>query len=681
MQKIFVSIGSFVLAAAVLMGPADLAHAQVTEEKAESVEVLITASRFRESELDTPAHVSIISGEEIMASGKQSLAGVLENLAGVNFKSYAGPSQAQIDMRGFGENSHGRVLVMVDGRRLNSQDMQGIQWLSIPLESIERVEVVRGGNSVLYGNHAVGGVVNVVTKDSEEEYEFASTIDFGSYYSDDFENGLFSSQRLRFGTKQGAADGALTFAHSSNEGHRERTDSRSVNTRLDGGLDMTDIIRAELDLGYDWTTYEMPGWLYESQYESDPSIANDDADETEEHAIISYLSLQWFPFYNTEVNLDGGYKYQALAFDKESWTSYTDRVYNTIEASPKLTVEGETANLPWTLVTGIDTYYSAADIAKFSDKKRENKDFTSHLKLATLGAYFRPALNISRTVKLEGGLRYERAQISGKKDTEDIDERDTHQAFVYDGAFLLRPVEEAKLYARGGTLFRYPFTDEQASVMGLDDGFNDNLDPETGVNAEVGGALSIENRLSLHADGYYLLMDDEIAWYDPDGFGGTPGKNINQDKTRRWGADIAIEATLHRKAGVYCSYGLVDARFAQGDNEGNKIPLVSAHSLDAGIDLSPIEGLRISPQTRFRSEAYKSGDNDNDQDPIESYWLFDIELSYSPGAPTGEMIIKLKAENLFDEVYASFATDDSWNGNVYYPAPGRSVSLVASYSY
>ena len=192
----------------------------------DSVDVVITAGRTEEAEMKTPAHVTVISGKEIMASGEQSLVGVLEGLAGINFTSYAGPEQAQIDMRGFGENSHGRVLVMVDGRRINSQDMQGIQWLSIPLESIERVEVVRGSSSVLYGNHSVGGVINVITKDSENETEFASTIDFGSYYSDEFENGVFSSQRLRFGTDQGPTDGAVTFAHSTNEGYRDRMANR-----------------------------------------------------------------------------------------------------------------------------------------------------------------------------------------------------------------------------------------------------------------------------------------------------------------------------------------------------------------------------------------------------------------------------------------------------------------------
>ncbi len=685
LRKVKEPSGRFIAVSALLLFSAGGLTAQEGEgagtssapsEAGDGVEVVVTAGRTKESELDTPAHVTIISGEEIMASGEQSLVGVLDDLAGVNFTSYAGPEKAQIDMRGFGENSHGRVLVMVDGRRLNSQDMAGIQWLSIPLESIERVEVVRGGSSVLYGNHAVGGVVNVVTKDSEEEYEFASTIDFGSYYSNDFENGVFSSQRLRFGTRQGPVDGAISFAHSSNEGYRERTATRSVNTHADGGWNATDIIRVELDIGYDWTTYEMPGSLPEAQYESDPSVANNDADEAEEHSLNTALSLQWFPLYNTEVTLNGGYRYQAKEIDMESYPSYTDRIYHSLEGSPKLTVEGETASLPWKVVTGADVYYSDATIVKYTDKKRTDKDFTASLDLTSLGGYVRPSVEVTRRLRIEGGIRYDYAHIAGKNDKSDVDDSAPHHAVVYDGALLFRPVDGLKLYAKGGTLFRYPFTDEQAVVNygTASDGFNTDLDPETGINAEAGGTLSLEELLTLRANGYFLEMEDEIA------YSMTTFQNENLDKTRRWGADVELDAQLHRMLGLTASYGFVDARFEAGDNEGNRIPLVPAHSVDAGLTIKPISTLRIKPEASFRSEAYKSGDEANEFDPIEQYWLFNLELSYAPQLAAGDMQVKLKIDNMLDELYSTFATDYGF-GSSYYPGAGRSVSLLASYSY
>jgi len=686
-KPIFIRTGAAVFTLLLLLTTglgAQQTHQQVgrlADSDSDGVDVIVTTARTEESELSTPAHITVITAKEIQESCEQSLVGILDKLAGVNFTSYSGPQQAQIDMRGFGENSHGRVLVMVDGRRLNSQDMSGIQWLSIPLESIERVEVVHGSNSVMYGNHAVGGVVNIITKEGTERTEFASTIDFGAYNSDKSQNGLFSSQRIRYGTNQGATDGSVTFAHSTNEGHRERTESRSVNTLLNGGWDITEILRAEADFGYQWNTYQMPGALTEAEYESDPSQATNDADDAEEHELSTFLSLEWFPFYNTEVSLDGGYRYQFVAFDKESWGQYSDRAYHTLEASPKIVTEGSTGNFPWQLVTGFDVYHSNQDIVQFSDKDRTNKNFSSKLRLTSFGAYLKPRLNLSEEVKAELGLRYEGAFLEGRKDSADIDERDFHQAFVYDGALNYRPTKSIKVFAKGGTLFRYPFTDEQAAVAGFDDGFSSDLDPEKGVTAEIGSRLSLGQIISIHLSGYFLQMEDEIAWYDPDGFGGTPGKNINQDKTRRWGVDAEAEAQLLRLIDLTAAYSFIDARFVEGDNKEKKIPLVPTHSADMQLSIRPIDSLSISPAASYRSEAYKSGDEANNQDPIEQYWLFNLELSYAPDVGMGNMQIKVKAKNLLDEQYASFASYDSFNGDTYYPAPGRSLSISASYSY
>jgi len=653
---------------------------RLADTDSEGVDVIVTAARTEESELSTPAHITVITGQDIMESGEQSLVGILDKLPGINFTSYSGPQQAQVDMRGFGENSHGRVLVMVDGRRLNSQDMSGIQWLSIPLESIERVEVVHGSNSVMYGNHAVGGVVNIITKDSTERAEFSATIDFGSYYSDYSQNSLFSSERIRYGTNQGVTDGSVTFAHSTNEGHRERTESRSVNTLLNGGWNITEILRAEADFGYQWNTYQMPGALTEAQYESNPSQAANDADDAEEHDLSTFLSMEWFPFYNTEVSLDGGYRYQAAAYDTPSdWTPhYTDRVYHTFEASPKVVVEGYDNFIPWRIISGFDFYQSNQKIVEFSDKDRTSKNFTSKLSLASYGAYLKSIVDLSEQTMLETGIRYEGAKITADKDTSEssIDGNDLHQAFVYDGAFNYRPLENLKIYVKGGTLFRYPFTDEQAAVAGYDDGFNPDLKPEQGVNAEFGSNIVLNKLLDLSLNAYFLQMEDEIAWHDPDGFGGTPGQNINQDKTRRLGVDTEIESQLHKMLTLSVGYSFIDARFVEGVNEDKTVPLVPTHTGNAVLTIQPIREFSLSTAVQYTGEQYQSGDNSNSMDTIGEYWGFDLEASYTPSTPTGEMKIKVKAENILDVLYPTYATYDT-----FYPAPGRSISISASYSY
>ena len=67
-------------------------------------------------------------------------------------------------MGGFGENGYGRTLILVNGRAVNRPDMAGVNWQLIPLESVKRIEVVKGAMSSLYGDQAVAGVINIITE-------------------------------------------------------------------------------------------------------------------------------------------------------------------------------------------------------------------------------------------------------------------------------------------------------------------------------------------------------------------------------------------------------------------------------------------------------------------------------------------------------------------------------------
>jgi iron complex outermembrane recepter protein len=153
-----------------------------TQDEQSDIEVIVTASRVEEPAEEVAAFVSVITAEELSASGQTTLVEALDGLAGIHFRSSSGnAAQAEISMRGFGENSHGRVLVLVDGRRLNRPDLASINWLEIPVENIERIEVVRGGSSILYGDAAVAGVINIITKKGASGFDVAVSGQYGSF--------------------------------------------------------------------------------------------------------------------------------------------------------------------------------------------------------------------------------------------------------------------------------------------------------------------------------------------------------------------------------------------------------------------------------------------------------------------------------------------------------------------
>ena len=114
------------------------------------------------------ASTSSITAEDIGHSPAQNLPDILAQQAGIQTQhlfSATNGSLDGVDLRGFGVFAPSNVLILVNGRRFQDFDLQGFDFSSIPLNSIERIEITRGNSgTVLYGDGAIGGVINIVTK-------------------------------------------------------------------------------------------------------------------------------------------------------------------------------------------------------------------------------------------------------------------------------------------------------------------------------------------------------------------------------------------------------------------------------------------------------------------------------------------------------------------------------------
>jgi iron complex outermembrane recepter protein len=126
--------------------------------------IVVTPSRFAESDGVRPANVTVISRRDIEDNPATTLPAILADYAGIAARDLFGnnASNSTVDIRGFGAAAGQNTLVLVDGRRLNDVDLSGVMWSAIPLSAIERIEIVRGGASVLHGAGAVGGVINII---------------------------------------------------------------------------------------------------------------------------------------------------------------------------------------------------------------------------------------------------------------------------------------------------------------------------------------------------------------------------------------------------------------------------------------------------------------------------------------------------------------------------------------
>ena len=134
-----------------------------TEEVFE--ETVVTASKTAQSPLDAPNSTSIITEQDIRLSGIVKIPELLRRLAGVDAMEVTG-SQTEVSLRGFNQRLSNKVLVLVNGRSVYADILGATLWggLTIGVEDIERIEVVRGPGSALYGADAFNGVINIITK-------------------------------------------------------------------------------------------------------------------------------------------------------------------------------------------------------------------------------------------------------------------------------------------------------------------------------------------------------------------------------------------------------------------------------------------------------------------------------------------------------------------------------------
>jgi len=131
-------------------------------------QVVVTATKTEKSIKEVSSSVSVITEEMMKNSNAKNVADLLTMLPGVKIQSTGNlGGDRGISMRGInGGPGSQKVLLLLDGRPANSAYESGINWNTVPLENIERIEVIRGPVSALYGANAITGVVNIITKKS-----------------------------------------------------------------------------------------------------------------------------------------------------------------------------------------------------------------------------------------------------------------------------------------------------------------------------------------------------------------------------------------------------------------------------------------------------------------------------------------------------------------------------------
>lgn len=633
-------------------------------------EVVVTATRDKQEIRKTPANVTVITAEEIEKSGATTLVEVLENIEGVQFRSYSGnSSQALLDLRGFGgDNPFGKTLILLDGRRLNRPDMSPASWMQVPINNIERIEIIRGASSVLYGDAAIGGVINIITKRGKGALQANVALTAGSYNFHDEKVGISGSAgKLSYSVN---GENQFTF------GYRDRSKFAFSGAGFNLGYDASSFLAISLDGTLAKTGMDMPGGLTKLQMDQNPRQIqtghnNDDATEDYQN-LHGQINVVLGNFGRLDTDFYYGNKAMKNNFASYYWPDqYNSSDIQTYGITPKYVLEKAIGGHNNKLITGFDYYHETLTMEKFSDKERTNKIDTTNFEKNTLGFYLRDEFNILPGLILAGGYRIESAEYKGTSlFSPDLNKEKKHQAEAWETSLTYLIGQKSKVYAKYASVYRYPFLDEQASFYGsgLSNAFNMNIEKEKGKSYEVGTSVYPLNNLKLGLTLYRIDMEDEIS-ADP-----VTWSLSNLDKTSHTGLEFNVN---YLQKGFFTFTGNVTyqkAIFEAGLNKDREVPLVPNLMANANLEIYLPYNFSLNPRVHFIGNSYLANDYDNNAEQMKGHCRVDFFVYWRPQFKDRKMLVFVGIENLTDEKYATYGIDLApWGANLYYPADGLIV--------
>ncbi len=616
-------------------------------------EIVVTANKVKEPVSDIPKHVTVISSDDIRESTAKNIVELLAREAGVNVRTALGnDKQAIVDLRGMGDTAASNVIVMVDDLRLNAPDQSAPSISSIPIEQIERIEIVRGAGSVVYGNGAVGGVINIITKKTGKTPAVNLYSSYGSFNTFD--------SRVSFDRK------IKDFYFNLNAGIRDSDGYR------DNGFFRKKDINAKSSYAInDRFSLQASGFYYEDEYGLPGPVSKEDMNSRTRRVL-------------TDRPNDAGETFEvkgrfAFDMDFEKWGTLSlkrgyllrDNKY-ILGFNPMIPIndqkdkiDEDTRQFDLNYVKnytfnghsqmfqlGIDHYKTEYIREEKPDGPRKNSETES------FGILINNRWAINENLMLSAGSRYNNYQ--GRFRTDEKKLFDGQKAWINGDAtksewdnsaysigltYSLSP--KTSFFSSYSTSFRIPNVDEFAEST-------DGLRPQEGVDIEVGGRQQFGNFMSITVTLFDIRIDDEIYYSDIN-------RNYD-DRTIRQGIETNFTLYPTEDIRLWGNYTFTQAEF---EKKNTTIPLVPEHMASAGMHWQMIKQLALSLSGTYTGSQFDGNDTENDRyDKLDDALIFDGKLTYEYKSLT----IFAGINNIFNELYSTSAYSEQ-----YYPMPERTI--------
>ncbi len=637
---------------------------------------VVAPFRFASDVENVPGQLNVLDPWDLPTGGGIHLSQTLARQPGVGVRSFTGGwGQSELRMRGFGGNSGLRVLVLLDGMKLNRPDMRPFHWGQIPMALLERVEILEGSHSTLYGNHAVGGVIRMSTRPVSSEPETVLQSTAGSF-------GLRQASVVQ--TVPYDAGGAWFGAESYREtGYRENA-SGSGDSAF-GSFEWSFPRRVGLRV---WTSasdlrQEFPGPLPRVLAETQPRRSFIPGQRSRQR----YTAVQ-----GRVVRNEHGASEPSLALgfsrDRQDWDlagTHGDNRSGHVFLGPQwVRRDGG-----WTLTAGVDGVRDTLDFTRYTSRQRSQPAGDARIVRESIAGYIFQELEWSEAWVVTGGIRAEHAGLKGDITEWDpfadpgdpadfnVRERTSDSGFATNLGLVRRFGTHRRLWIRFDRLYRYPAVDEVAAYQGypLPDVFNSDLRPERGHSIETGAEWAY-GPWTWSLNLFRQILRDEIDFAPAEessaGFFPAGRMNRNMPSVRRHGlgAGIGWSRDPWRLKG---DINLIDARFREGAHAGKSRYLVPRSEATVAAEWFGITDWIVGVFLRAQSSAFIGDDFDNTEAPMPGFSVTDLSVTWDPDSPFRAVV---GVDNIFDRNYATVAYRGDW-----YPAAGRAARLQLTFMF
>jgi iron complex outermembrane receptor protein len=636
---------------------------------------------------------SVITADDIAHSPAQTLPEIIAQTPGVQLTTLFGGvngARTSVDLRGFGAFASSNTLLLINGRRVNDVDMQGVDFSTIPRDSIERIEITRGNSgAVLYGDNAVGGVINIVLKNGVGGPPAKIRIESGA--------GSFDQRLANISAATNYGPWSTSFY-----GHAIQSSGYRDNNALDqrsgvGNINYTTPdFTAFLTLSGDDQKLGFPGGrLVDPSINLNELVTNrkgtstpgDYGNQQGANATAGFTKTLWN---GAELIVDGGVrdKKQQAAFFNPFGSSYVDTHLQTWSITPRLSVKNVILGLPSAILTGVD-YYDANYHSERPEFRGTPPIHTYDLRQKTLAGYWQQTVGLLPTTDFSYGARIQNTTLSARDRLNNppdcalfftcgaqnlpLDSSETNHALHIGLEHRFNDI--FSVFGRAARAFRTPNVDERlSSGPAFDPFFNaipQTFQLKTQTSQDVEGGFRIKHGpFAMQSSVYAMDLENEIHFIPALFF------NVNLDPTRRYGSETSATLRVSDSVSFRAGAAYTRAVFREGAFAGNDVPLVSRLTVTGGVTWNIWQNYLVADVTvRGWSERFMDNDQTNTQRRIPADGTVDFKLS----GEYQHFFWSLSVNNLLNALYYDYAVASSFTAGRFsaYPLPGRTYMVKA----